>query len=333
MYQTSGSLMKNLAKGSASMWLQRSSIKYVQLNSSNKVNKLNAPENLLSDITKEVKVFDTNSTKSVVDVAVASIDSDIHRLESKQGDSLISEKVDGEISTKAVAVDNKDKEIELLKMKLRMSVEKSSQMEITLNEMKVKNTNLQQRIIQLNEKEKETDKTVKLLQNSLSSKTNELLQLKEKFNVQCAQHQTCQKKLNETKNQLHYKHLALDGIIKSSIKLQERLDVAATITVTASGDESRSSCQQQADDRDLTSYSGVKPSKSILADTTDNKSSTSQQKDITPALTDRPTVNTSKSEMTTGTATTTLSQRSSSQKKNNKRYNRRRNKKNVSIKK
>ena len=309
MYQTSGSLMKNLTKGSASMWLQRSSIKYVQLNSSNKVNKLNAPENLLSDITKEVTVFDTNSTKSVVDVAVASIDSDIHRLESKQGDSLISEKVDGEISTKAVAVavDNKDKEIELLKMKLRMSVEKSSQMEITLNEMKVKNTNLQQRIIQLNEKEKETDKTVKLLQNSLSSKTNELLQLKEKFNVQCAQHQTCQKELNETKNQLHYKHLALDGIIKSSIKLQERLDVAATITVTASGDESRSSCQQQADDRDLTSYSGVKPSKSILADTTDNKSSTSQQKDITSTLTDRPTVNTSKSEMTTRTATTTLS--------------------------
>ena len=250
MYRISGSSTRNLARGSASLWLQRSSVKYVTSNASSEVEKLNAPESLISNIKEENNVVEAKSTKSNVDIVVARGDCDINQSEPNGN---ITERIVNGKSTKSDAITSmdcdgdvkevKDREIELLKMKLRMAEEKNSQMKSSLHDMKVKNTNLQQRIVKLDE-EKETGRAVKLLQDSLSSKTNELLLLKEKLDAQGIQYEGCQRELNETKNQLYYKHLALDGIIKSNIKLQERLDVAVTVSV----DEKRSSTQHRHTD-------------------------------------------------------------------------------------
>ena len=64
---------------------------------------------------------------------------------------------------------------------------------------------------------------IKTLQYALSGKNIEVDLLKEQMNIQVKSHQSCKIELNETKNQLYYKHLALDGVIKSNIKLQEEL--------------------------------------------------------------------------------------------------------------
>lgn len=321
MYRKSGSSMRNLAKGSASLWLQRKSIKYVTLDTNSEVKKY-APESLLSNNTEDKFV----DRKSTTESGVASGDSEINRLVKSNGSSSIVHQIEqtntnnnnnndvknneikfdakSTVSDIPVVVDsnihrlvkpngnkitnnddvknNKDKEIELLKIQLRMAEEKNSQIEISFHEMKEKNTNLQQHIVELNE-EKETDKTMRLLQDLLSSKTNQLLKLQERFDMQSEQYQTCQKELNEVKNQLYYKRLALDGIIKSNIKLQEQLDASVTDSV----DKKRSTQHQQQTvaSRVLTGHL-----KSDIANATDKKKSTHhQQKNIMPVLaTDHP---------------------------------------------
>ena len=152
---------------------------------------------------------------------------------------------------------SKDKEIELLKEHLNLLAEKNVHLEASLDEMKVKNHNLQQKIdhvnattvdkmkivekslsgktkeiIVLKEEADMTSDKLKTLQDSLSGKTNEVNLLKEQLDVKAKDHQACKKELNELKNQLYYKHLALDGVIKSNIKLQEQL--ASTVVIAAS---------------------------------------------------------------------------------------------------
>ena len=152
---------------------------------------------------------------------------------------------------------SKDKEIELLKEHLNLLAEKNVHLEASLDEMKVKNHNLQQKIDHVNAttvdkmkivekslsgKTKEinvlkkeagmTSDNLKTLQDSLSGKTNEVNLLKEQLDVKAKDHRACKKELNELKNQLYYKHLALDGVIKSNIKLKEHL--ASTVVIAAS---------------------------------------------------------------------------------------------------
>ena len=116
----------------------------------------------------------------------------------------------------------KDDEIKLLKAKLKLMEEHNIHLEISSKKEEKKSQDLEAQEIDSNE---ETEQRLKQLQDSLSGKTNEVDQLKEQLDLQRREHRTCKKELNATKNQLYYKHLALDGVIKSNIKLQEQLVV------------------------------------------------------------------------------------------------------------
>ena len=152
---------------------------------------------------------------------------------------------------------DKDK-VEFLKEQLKLMKEKNVHLEISLENQKLKNQELQQEIqlvrtssdkkvnmlqdglsqktnevnilketmdFQNREHEecKKENVKIKTLQDALSGKTIEVNLLKEQMNIQVKVHQSCKTELNETKNQLYYKHLALDGVIKSNIKLQVQL--------------------------------------------------------------------------------------------------------------
>ena len=152
---------------------------------------------------------------------------------------------------------SKEKEIELLKKQLKLMAEKNVHLETSLDEEKVKNHDLQQEIDHVNatstaklkvvedslydktneveflKKEASTTSSkLKSLEDSLSRKTNEVDHLNKQMDIQAKDHQACKKELIATKNQLFYKHLALDGVIKSNIKLQEQL--ASTVVIAAS---------------------------------------------------------------------------------------------------
>ena len=149
-------------------------------------------------------------------------------------------------------------EVKFLKEQLKLVKEKNVHLEISLENQKLKNQELQQEIQlvrttsdkkvnmlqdDLSQKTKQVnllkekmifqDKEhqeckkenlkIKTLQYALSGKNIEVDLLKEQMNIQVKSHQSCKIELNETKNQLYYKHLALDGVIKSNIKLQEEL--------------------------------------------------------------------------------------------------------------
>ena len=149
---------------------------------------------------------------------------------------------------------SKEKEIELLKKQLKLMAEKNVHLETSLDEEKVKNHDLQQEIDHVNatstaklkvvedslydktnqveflKKEASTTSSkLKSLEDSLSRKTNEVDHLNKQMDIQAKDHQACKKELIATKNQLFYKHLALDGVIKSNIKLLEQLATAVNI--------------------------------------------------------------------------------------------------------
>ena len=149
---------------------------------------------------------------------------------------------------------SKEKEIELLKKQLKLMAEKNVHLETSLDEEKVKNHDLQQEIDHVNatstaklkvvedslydktneveflKKEASTTSSkLKSLEDSLSRKTNEVDHMNKQMDIQAKDHQACKKELIATKNQLFYKHLALDGVIKSNIKLQEQLATAVNI--------------------------------------------------------------------------------------------------------
>ena len=132
---------------------------------------------------------------------------------------------------------SKEKEIELLKKQLKLMAEKNVHLETSLDEEKVKNRDLQQEIDHVNatstaklkvvedslynktnqveflKKEASTTSSkLKSLEDSLSRKTNEVDHLNKQMDIQAKDHQACKKELIATKNQLFYKHLALDGV-------------------------------------------------------------------------------------------------------------------------
>ena len=149
-------------------------------------------------------------------------------------------------------------EVKFLKEQLKLVKEKNVHLEISLENQKLKNQELQQEIqlvrttsdkkvnmlqddlsqktkqVNLLKKKmvfqdrehqecKKENLKIKTLQYALSGKNIEVNLLKEQMDIQVKVHQSCKIELNETKNQLYYKHLALDGVIKSNIKLQEEL--------------------------------------------------------------------------------------------------------------
>ena len=129
-----------------------------------------------------------------------------------------------------------------MKEQLKLMAEKNVHLETSLNEVKEKNQNLQHEIDQINVT---SNNRLRTLQDSLSDKTNEVNLLKERLDIKTKEHQACKKELNETKNQLYYKHLALDGIIKSNIKLQEQ-HAAAVLAISSKQSVKKSSTSQTA---------------------------------------------------------------------------------------
>ena len=213
MYRSSGSIMRNIAKGSASLWLRRNPIEYVTADAW-KVEKLDALPKKVEKVVKATEKLgdnakpESNKFESVNDASEIASENNTIMIKQEQNNKLT----------------EKDEEIKVLKEKLKLMEEKNSRLEISLKKEKEKNRDLKQQI-EFDLTTTTTDK-VKILRDSLSGKTNEVDHLKEKFDLQKKEHQACKKELNATKNQLHYKHLALDGIIKSNIKLQEQLLVA-----------------------------------------------------------------------------------------------------------
>ena len=153
-------------------------------------------------------------------------------------------------------------EVKFLTEQLKLMKEKNVHLEISLENQKLKNQELQQEIqhvrttsdkkvnmlqddlsqktkqVNLLKKKmvfqdrehqecKKENLKIKTLQYALSGKNIEVNLLKEQMDIQVKVHQSCKIELNETKNQLYYKHLALDGVIKSNIKLQEELACVA----------------------------------------------------------------------------------------------------------
>ena len=208
MYRSSGSIMRNIAKGSASLWLRRNPIEYVTTDAG-KVEKLDA---LPKKVEKVVKATEKLGDNAKPESNKLELLNDASEIASENNTIMIKQEQNNKLT-------EKDEEIKLLKEKFKLMEEKNARLEISLKKEKEKNRDLQQQI----EFDLTTTDKVKILQDSLSGKTNEVNHLKEKFDLQKKEHQACKKELNATKNQLHYKHLALDGIIKSNIKLQEQL--------------------------------------------------------------------------------------------------------------
>ena len=203
--------MRNIAKGSASLWLRRNPIEYVTADAG-KVEKLDALPKKVEKVVKSTKKLRDNA-KPESNIKLESVN-DASEIASKNNTIMIKQEQNNKLT-------EKDEEIKVLKEKLKLMEEKNARLEISLKKEKEKNRDLQQQI-EFDLTTTTTDK-VKILRDSLSGKTKEVDHLKEKFDLQKKEHQACKKELNATKNQLHYKHLALDGIIKSNIKLQEQL--------------------------------------------------------------------------------------------------------------
>ena len=131
-------------------------------------------------------------------------------------------------------------EMKLLKEQLKMLEEKNAHLKISLENQKQKNHDLQREIKLVRTT---ADKKVNMLEDDLLSKIDEVNLLKEQLDIQTKDHQACKKELYETKNQLYYKHLALDGIIKSNIKLQEQLASCVTTTTSQQNANKNSACK------------------------------------------------------------------------------------------
>ena len=186
------------SRGIASLWLQRDSVKYQQ--------NIEKKEEVNKEVGLEQHKLHLNENEL-----------DIHLvIDDKQREIVIDEAslAKDEIDSLRIAPDSQDNEIQLLKAKLKLMEEKNAKLE----EEKLKqDASLQQQQI-------ESNATIASLRNLLVPKNEEIVGLKADARKAREQFQVCAEELAASKNQLLYKHLALDGIIKSNIKLQEQLE-------------------------------------------------------------------------------------------------------------
>ena len=185
------------SRGIASLWLQEDSVKYQKNKEAKKV------EN-------EVKLeqHKLNVKKNELGIKLA-INDKQDQVVTKESSTLTKDKIDF-----LVRPDSQDNEFQLLIAKSELMKEKNAKLE---EEKLKKNKSLQQQ-------QTESNKIIASLQNLLVSKDEEIVGLKADARKALEQFHTCAEELATSKNQLLYKQLALDGVIKSNIKLQEQVE-------------------------------------------------------------------------------------------------------------
>ena len=186
------------SRGIASLWLQRDSVKYRQV--------IEEKE----EVKKEIKLeqHKLNLKKNELEILV--VDNKQRQIVIEEA-PLAKDEIDFPL---VVRPDSQDNEIQLLKAKLKLMEENNAKLE---EEKLKKDAFFQQQQI-------ESNATIASLRNLLVSKDEEIAGLKVDARKVRKKIQTCAEELDASKNQLLYKHLALDGIIKSNIKLQEQFE-------------------------------------------------------------------------------------------------------------